>query len=152
MKSSHLRKPVFIDLFAGAGGLSIGLEQAGFELIAATDWDYWSCETLRSNHPGILVKEGDITEIDLNVFSKEIGGVEVDLIAGGPPCQGFSQLGKRQKDDARNQLWRQYMKFVAHFTPKIFLIEKEADGRQVRRMVGRAQGRGCYAQTASTKA
>lgn len=123
MKSKRVKKPIFIDLFAGAGGLSIGLEQAGFELIAATDWDHWSCETLRANHPGILVKEGDISEIDLDLFTKEIETVEVDLIAGGPPCQGFSQLGKRQKNDPRNQLWRQYMKFVAHFNPKVFLME-----------------------------
>ena len=74
MKSKQ--KPIFIDLFAGAGGLSIGLEQAGFELVAATDWDHWSCETLRANHPSITVKEGDIVEIDLHEFSAEIGNVD----------------------------------------------------------------------------
>ncbi len=117
------RKPVFIDLFAGAGGLSIGLEQAGFKLIAATDWDHWSCETLRANHKDIAVHEGDITEINLTEFAEKIGEDEVDLIAGGPPCQGFSQLGKRLKDDPRNQLWREYMRFVAFFKPKMFLME-----------------------------
>jgi len=123
MKPRKVKKPTFIDLFAGAGGMSIGLEQAGFELVAATDWDHWSCETLRANHPNILVKEGDIADIDLDTFAQEIGVSEVDLIVGGPPCQGFSQLGKRLKDDPRNQLWRQYMKFVAHFKPKVFLME-----------------------------
>lgn len=123
MKASKVKKPVFIDLFAGAGGLSIGLEQAGFELVAATDWDHWSCETLRANHPNILVKEGDIVGLDLEEFERELGVKEVDVIVGGPPCQGFSQLGKREKTDPRNQLWRQYMRFVAHFNPKIFVIE-----------------------------
>src|SRR3989344_4937636 len=123
MKSTSMRKPVFIDLFAGAGGMSIGLEKAGFELLAATDWDHWSCETLRTNHPNTVVKEGDITEIDLDLFAKELGRIEVDLIVGGPPCQGFSQLGKRLQDDPRNQLWQQYMKFVAYFKPKVFLME-----------------------------
>jgi DNA (cytosine-5)-methyltransferase 1 len=117
------RKPVFIDLFAGAGGLSVGLEQAGFKLVAATDWDHWSCETLKANHGDIIVHEGDISKINLSDFAKKIRTETVDLIAGGPPCQGFSQLGKRMKDDPRNQLWREYMRFVAFFKPKIFLME-----------------------------
>lgn len=116
-------KPTFIDLFAGAGGLSVGLEKAGFQLVAATDWDRWSCETLRANHPDIVVHEGDITKIDIKQFAQTIGTKELDLIVGGPPCQGFSQLGKREKDDPRNQLWREYMRFVAFFKPKMFLIE-----------------------------
>jgi len=117
------KKPIFIDLFAGAGGLSIGLEQAGFKLVAATDWDHWSCETLRANHKDIFVHEGDISKINLDDFTKQIGTDTIDLIAGGPPCQGFSQLGKRMKDDPRNQLWREYMRFVAFYKPKVFLME-----------------------------
>lgn len=116
-------RPKFIDLFAGAGGLSIGLENAGFELVAATDWDHWSCQTLRANHPNIFVCEGDITSLVLEDFSNEIGNIEIDLIVGGPPCQGFSQLGKQDKNDPRNQMWREYMRFVKHFRPKIFVIE-----------------------------
>ena len=117
------QKPTFIDLFAGAGGLSIGIQQAGFKPLAATDWDHWSCETLRANHKDMVVHEGDITSVDLEEFSKKIGTRTVDLIVGGPPCQGFSQLGKREKDDPRNQMWREYMRFVAFFKPKVFLIE-----------------------------
>ncbi len=116
-------KPTFIDLFAGAGGLSIGFEKAGFKLVAATDWDHWSCETLRANHPDIVVHEGDIADVNLVNLSNEIAVGQIDLIVGGPPCQGFSQLGKRQEDDPRNQMWRQYMRFVEHFKPKVFLIE-----------------------------
>lgn len=116
-------KPLFIDLFAGAGGLSIGFEKAGFRLVAATDWDHWSCETLRANHPDIPVHEGDICEMNLDEWSKLLPSREIDLIVGGPPCQGFSQLGKREQSDPRNQLWRQYMRFVAYFRPKMFVIE-----------------------------
>lgn len=124
MKSPKTKKkPVFIDLFAGAGGMSIGLEKAGLELVAATDWDHWSCETLRANHPNIVIEEGDIVEIDLEKFQSKLKVAEIDVIVGGPPCQGFSQLGKQEKTDPRNQLWRQYMRFVAHFNPKIFVME-----------------------------
>lgn len=115
--------PTFIDLFAGAGGLSVGIEQAGFKLVAATDWDHWSCETLRANHKDIFIHEGDIASIDLKDFQSYLNGDEVDLIVGGPPCQGFSALGKRLKKDPRNQLWRQYMRFVEYFRPKVFVIE-----------------------------
>jgi DNA (cytosine-5)-methyltransferase 1 len=117
------RKPVFIDLFAGAGGLSIGLERAGFKMIAATDWDHWSCETLRTNHPGAFVYEGDIQQMKPKEFAAQIGTDKVDLIVGGPPCQGFSQLGKRDKNDPRNAMWKEYMRFVDYFKPSIFLIE-----------------------------
>jgi DNA (cytosine-5)-methyltransferase 1 len=115
--------PTFIDLFAGAGGLSIGLEKAGLKSIAATDWDHWSCETLRANHPGMPVFEGDIVDINLDEFAETIGTKQVDLIVGGPPCQGFSQLGKQDANDPRNQLWREYMRFVAYFKPRMFLME-----------------------------
>jgi len=115
--------PTFIDLFAGAGGLSIGLARAGFRLIAATDWDHWSCETLRANHRGIPILEGDILDIDLEEFSKSLDTQTIDLIVGGPPCQGFSQLGKQDAADPRNQLWREYMRFVKYFKPKMFLME-----------------------------
>lgn len=115
--------PTFIDLFAGAGGLSIGLERAGFKMIAATDWDRWSCETLRANHKNAPVFEGDIAKINLDDFSNTIKTNTVDLIVGGPPCQGFSQLGRQDENDPRNQLWREYMRFVEHFNPKLFLME-----------------------------
>jgi DNA (cytosine-5)-methyltransferase 1 len=116
-------KPVFIDLFAGAGGLSIGLEKAGFRMIAATDWDHWSCETLRVNHPKAFIYEGDIQEMSPQKFAKELDTKKVDLIVGGPPCQGFSQLGKRLADDPRNKMWKHYMRFVEFFRPTLFIIE-----------------------------
>jgi len=122
-KETKQNSPTCIDLFAGAGGLSIGFEKAGFKVVAATDWDHWSCETLRTNNKNTVVYEGDIVDLDPALFAKQIGVDTVDIIIGGPPCQGFSQLGKRMKDDPRNQLWREYLRFVAFFKPKMFLIE-----------------------------
>lgn len=122
-KKTSKHQPTFIDLFAGAGGLSIGLGNAGFKLVAATDWDHWSCETLRTNHPDIAVHEGDITSLVLKDFAKQFGNIEIDLIVGGPPCQGFSQLGKQEATDPRNQMWREYLRVVKYFKPKLFVIE-----------------------------
>ncbi len=122
-KSKKTKGPVFIDLFAGAGGLSIGLEKAGLKMIAATDWDHWSCETLKANHPDAFVYEGDIEKMSPKEFAKNLGTKEIDLIVGGPPCQGFSQLGKRDANDPRNKMWQQYMKFVEFFRPPLFLME-----------------------------
>jgi len=117
-------KPVFIDLFAGAGGMSVGFEEAGFELAAATDWDRWSCETLRKNHTkNVFIYEGDITKIKLSEFRDKLFVKDIDLIIGGPPCQGFSQLGKRLENDPRNKLWQQYMNFIEFFNPKLFVME-----------------------------
>lgn len=123
LKKINQTKPIFIDLFAGAGGLSIGLEESGFKMVAATDWDHWSCETLRVNHPDAFIYEGDIEKINPREFAKKLGTKNVDLIVGGPPCQGFSQLGKRDINDPRNKMWQHYMKFVKFFRPSIFLIE-----------------------------
>lgn len=117
------KKPTLLDLFAGAGGLSIGFEKAGFELIAASDFDKWSCDTLRLNHPDAAIIEGDITEISSNELKKAIGGKQVDVIVGGPPCQGFSQLGKRMADDPRNKLLYEFFRVVTDLRPKVFVME-----------------------------
>lgn len=112
-----------LDLFAGAGGLSIGFEKAGFKLVGATDFDKWSCQTLRLNHPDTAVIEGDITQLTSKELKKAIGGQEVDVIVGGPPCQGFSQLGKRIPDDPRNKLLHEYFRVVQDLRPKFFVME-----------------------------
>lgn len=116
-------KPTLLDLFAGAGGLSIGFEKAGFELIGATDFDKWSCETLRMNHPDAAIIEGDITQIKSSEIKEALNGREVDVIVGGPPCQGFSQLGKRIPDDPRNQMLHEFWRVVKDLRPKMFVME-----------------------------
>lgn len=122
MLNARKRVTVF-DLFAGAGGLSIGFEQAGFKLIGATDFDKWACETLRINHPGVPIIEGDIKQLSTDLLKKALGGQEVDVIVGGPPCQGFSQLGKRIKDDPRNEMLHEFWRVVTVLRPKVFVME-----------------------------
>ena len=112
-----------LDLFAGAGGLSIGFEQAGFKLVGASDFDKWSCETLRLNHPDAAIFEGDIKQLSSGEIKKALMGKEVDVIVGGPPCQGFSQLGKRMKDDPRNEMLYEYWRIVTELRPKMFVME-----------------------------
>lgn len=121
-KRKKNNKPTVMDLFAGAGGLSIGFEAAGFEIVAATDFDRWSCETLRLNHKKALVVDQDITKLSLKKLKRDINK-EVDVIIGGPPCQGFSPLGKRISTDPRNELLFQYVKVLKEFKPKLFVME-----------------------------
>lgn len=123
MLKKNLQKPTVVDLFAGAGGLSIGFIEAGFDLIAATDFDKWSCETLRRNHPNSIVVEKDILNLSVKDFKELIGNKEVDVIIGGPPCQGFSPLGKKLKIDPRNRMAFEFLRMIEGLNPKIFVME-----------------------------
>lgn len=112
-----------IDLFAGCGGLSLGFEMAGFNIPLAIEKDEWASETYKKNHPSTKVITGDITEIsDLeNLIKKE--NLSIDGIIGGPPCQGFSLSGNRDKNDPRNSLFMEFVRFVKFFKPKFFVME-----------------------------
>lgn len=115
-----------IDLFAGAGGLSTGLELAGFDILFANEISEVFSESLKYNHPRTEVAIESITELDPKNIRKSIGlqRGELDLIAGGPPCQGFSvNAPVRSKDDKRNHLFLDYLRFVEEFNPKAVLIE-----------------------------
>lgn len=105
-----------IDLFAGAGGLSLGLIEAGVDVVAAVEWDHDAAETYRLNIGDHMI-EADIMTIDPDDLP------ECDLIAGGPPCQGFSYAGKRDPDDPRNRLWEHYLRIVDAKRPAFVLIE-----------------------------
>ncbi len=111
-----------IDLFAGCGGLSLGFEMENFNIPLAIEKDEWAAETYKKNHPNTNVVVGDITQItDLNnLLSKDI---VVDGIIGGPPCQGFSLSGNRDKNDPRNSLFMEFVRFVNFFKPKFFVME-----------------------------
>jgi len=115
--------PSVIDLFCGAGGLSEGLRQAGFTPKVGVDFDKHAAATYRHNHPGVPVLEKDIAK----VTGKEILGLagvdEIDLIAGGPSCQGFSTHGKRMQDDPRNFLFERFVRIVDEIRPRMFLME-----------------------------
>src|SRR5688572_13567838 len=99
-------RPLAIDLFAGAGGMSLGFEQAGFDVCAAVEIDPIHCATHEFNFPDTTVICADISQVTAaairNVSS--IGTREIDLVFGGPPCQGFSMIGKRMIEDPRNSL------------------------------------------------
>lgn len=112
-----------IDLFAGCGGLSLGFEMAGFEIPLAIEKDEWASETYKKNHPNTNVITGDITQIiDLkSLLDKK--HLPIDGIIGGPPCQGFSLSGNRDKNDPRNSLFMEFVRFVKFYKPKFFVME-----------------------------
>lgn len=127
-------RPSYIDIFAGCGGISLGLHNSGWKCIFAIEKSKMAFETLKynlidnKNHfdwpPWLSVTEHDINEI-LELFRKELEGLRdhVDLITGGPPCQGFSTAGKRNLHDGRNSLMDSYIKFVEIVRPKIIFFE-----------------------------
>lgn len=115
-----------IDLFAGAGGLSEGLSEAGFHSLFATEIVPEYANTYKVNHQGATVKTADIRTLDANAIREELGieRGELDLIAGGPPCQGFSiNAPVRSILDERNHLFKEYLRFVDAFAPRAILIE-----------------------------
>jgi len=103
-----------IELFAGCGGMALGFKKAGFRTVLANEWDREACDSLRAN----------ITDRVLNCAIQEIQQFpKAEVVAGGPPCQGFSNLGDRVPKDPRNQLWRHYFRCVEQVRPKIFVLE-----------------------------
>jgi len=106
-----------IDLFAGCGGMTQGFVEEGFEPILAVEWDKAAAATYAANFGHEHVIAGDIAEVP----TEEIPRARV--IIGGPPCQGFSNLGLKDINDPRNQLWREYLRFVGAAKPEIFVIE-----------------------------
>jgi len=108
----------FIEICAGAGGLSTGLIQAGFVPLLLNDNQKDCCETLKHNHPGVKVVKGSFDEIDFSAFQG------IDLLTGGVPCQSFSQAGKRLGlDDPRGGLMFKFIDLVHQIQPKVFMIE-----------------------------
>ena len=111
-----------IDLFAGCGGLSLGFEMAGFNIPLAIEKDEWAAETYSFNHKYTIVVKQDIKEIS-NIDSLLEKNIRIDGIVGGPPCQGFSLSGNRDKNDPRNSLFMEFIRFVDFYKPKFFLME-----------------------------
>lgn len=115
-----------IDLFAGAGGLSEGLRQSGFMCLYANEIKGCYSETYKLNHPETLVDARDIRAVNATSIRRglKLKRGELDLLAGGPPCQGFSiNAPKRSSDDERNHLFKDFMRFVDEFLPRTVLIE-----------------------------
>jgi DNA (cytosine-5)-methyltransferase 1 len=131
-----------VDLFSGCGGLSLGLKQGGFRVVAAVEIEPKAQVTYKLNHPRVRLYGGDIRQLDPADVLREVGIVpgELDLLAGCPPCQGFSRLRtKNQKasvSDYRNGLIRDFLRFVKVMNPKTVMLENvpalAKDGRFTR--------------------
>lgn len=122
------RKPLAIDLFCGAGGMSLGFEQAGFNVAAAFDREDWNIKTYRRNFPFSLAHARDLSKCDGAMIRKlsKIKNRSIDVVFGGPPCQGFSMGGKRDLDDKRNLLIYDFARLVRELKPKYFVMENVA--------------------------
>lgn len=122
-------KPKAIDLFSGCGGMTIGLKQAGFDVIGAVEIDTVAVATYRANHRRVKVWDCDIRDLDSSEVKRVLGlrKGQLDLLAGCPPCQGFSVLrtlnGSRPIDDPRNDLVGEFLRFVRELRPKAVLME-----------------------------
>jgi len=111
-----------LDLFAGAGGLSAGLAEAGgFHTVQAVEIDVTAAATYAQNHPETEVHIGSIQD-----WLRDAAVPSVDVIVGGPPCQGFSTLGKQDVEDGRNGLWEEYARTILRARPKYFVVENVA--------------------------
>ncbi len=118
-------RPIAVDLFAGAGGLSLGFEQAGFDVLAAVELDPIHCAVHRFNFPDCAViprSVSGLTGKEIRISSK-IGRRKVHVVFGGPPCQGFSLIGHRAMDDPRNNLVREFVRIVAELNASYFVFE-----------------------------
>lgn len=116
-------KPTVIDLFAGVGGLSLGFEKAGFDVVLANEYDPSIASAYQRNHPSTQMIVGDITHLPLEEIFAPYQG-KIDVVIGGPPCQGFSLKGQRKTiHDKRNFLFKYYVRVVDLVRPQYFVME-----------------------------
>jgi DNA (cytosine-5)-methyltransferase 1 len=118
-------RPIGIDLFAGAGGLSLGFERAGFDIAAAVELDPIHCATHEFNFPYCKTICRSVLDLDGAAIRRlaGIGRREIGVLFGGAPCQGFSMIGKRALDDPRNQLVHHFVRLVRELRPAYFVFE-----------------------------
>lgn len=118
-----------IDLFCGAGGLTLGLQQAGFKVLAGVELENTPANTFRANHPETVCFQNDIRQLGAAKLLKDLGlkRGQLDLLAGCPPCQGFSTLRTRKKQlavsDARNDLLFEFLRMVEALSPRAIMME-----------------------------
>lgn len=112
-----MSSPKVIDLFAGCGGMTAGFVREGYNPVFAVEWNLHAAATYAANYGEDHIHWGDIADVpDDDIPS-------ADVVIGGPPCQGFSNLGSKDVADPRNRLWRQYLRFVTEAQPQVFVIE-----------------------------
>lgn len=121
MKNKKLGQIKVLDLFSGCGGLSFGFKKAGFEIVAGIDNWSDSLKTFQRNYKNAKAINMDLGSFDVKKIKLEIG--DVDVVIGGPPCQGFSISGNRDLKDPRNILYKGFVEIVKAFSPKVFLLE-----------------------------
>lgn len=115
-----------VDLFCGAGGITQGFSRAGFHCLYGNDINHWAVETFRANHPSAQGDNRPIEQVDAAALrrSLNLSVGELDVLVGGPPCQGFSiNAPERFLEDPRNSLFKHYIRFLDEFKPKCLLIE-----------------------------
>jgi len=119
------RDPIVVDLFAGAGGLSLGFRQAGFDVRASVEYDPIHAAVHEFNFPNCATICRSVTDIDGEYIRShsDIGQADITAVVGGAPCQGFSLIGYRALDDPRNQLVSHYVRLVKELGPKYFVFE-----------------------------
>jgi DNA (cytosine-5)-methyltransferase 1 len=123
------KKLTYIDLFSGSGGFSLGFDREGFENIFSLDIEPNFCKTYKQNFPTHNLIEEDICKISNNDITKLVKNKRVDVIIGGPPCQGFSiagNIGRKFIDDPRNQLFKEFARVVKVVQPSFFVMENVA--------------------------
>ena len=123
------RKLKFIDLFAGSGGFSLGFCDAGFENVFSVEYDHEICETYRYNFPKHNLIECDISKLEDQTILDLVKDQRIDVVIGGPPCQGFSMagnIGRQFADDPRNHLFKEFVRVVKLVKPKCFVMENVA--------------------------
>lgn len=126
-----MKKLKVIDLFSGCGGISLGLKNAGLDVVASVDSDMHAAKVYRTNVPGTRVFCEDLKTFAPEKLESCIGDIKIDIIAGGPPCQGFSIMkqlggsnhGTRFVEDERRYLYKEFLKYVEFFRPKVFVME-----------------------------
>ncbi len=123
--SGNGKRPIGVDLFAGAGGMSLGFEQAGFDVAAAVEYDPVHCATHEFNFPDCAAICRSVADIDGKYIREHsrIGDRTVDVLFGGAPCQGFSMIGKRALDDPRNSLVHHFVRLVVELDASYFVFE-----------------------------
>lgn len=120
---SQTKSFTFIDLFSGCGGLSHGLEMAGHRCLLGVDADKDAIKSFAANHHDAAVYLGDIKKLNEKKLKELLKGTRVDMVVGGPPCQGFSTVGKGEVGDNRNTLFKEFVRIVKATNPKVILFE-----------------------------
>jgi DNA (cytosine-5)-methyltransferase 1 len=123
--NTAVQRPIAIDLFAGAGGMSLAFEQAGFDIAAAIEIDPIHCAVHQYNFPKTATLCASVTDLSGQEIRRQakLGTREIDVLCGGAPCQGFSLIGRRALDDPRNELVFHFVRLIRELQPKYFVFE-----------------------------